>query len=295
MANYNASEYIETAIKSVLNQKYDKWELIIIDDCSTDNSREIIKKHLSNKKITLIKTPKNLGYSGALKTGVKNAHNEIIGILDSDDALHPSALNIISKAYQDYPEYGFIYSTMWRCNEELAIRKVDNTIRQIDVNKTDWLINPPVSHFKTFKKEIYDKTEGFEINQKKSVDRDITYKLSEVTKFKFIDKPLYYYREHQEGISQGTSEFGTKFYSYRAKLKAYKRRLNTSLPNFNYNNLRTIYYYNIVFYGLVKFIINIFLSLRIDLLIEKFVEYIPSETLRHKVLVFKNRYIDIFG
>ncbi|MBD3201961.1 MAG: glycosyltransferase [Candidatus Lokiarchaeota archaeon] len=295
MANYNSSEYVEQSIKSVINQTYENWELIIVDDCSTDNSREVIENYTVHNKIELFKTRKNLGYSGALKLGISKSRNKVIGILDSDDALHSKALDVMARSYKLYSNYGFIYSTMWRCNENLEARKVDKTIRKIDVNKSHWLINPPVSHFKTFKKEFYGKTKGFEIAQKKSVDRDIIYKLSEVTQFKFINKPLYYYREHQQGISQGSNEFGTKFYSYRAKLNAYKRRLNTNLPNFKYKNLRIIYYYNIVFYRVFKFFINIFLKLHIDLLIDKLLLLIPNKTLRNKLIIFKNRYIDIFG
>jgi len=55
--------------------------------------------------------------------------------------------------------------------------------------------------------------------------------LEELTKLKFIDIPLYYYRQHKSGISQGKSKFEAYIFSYIAKLKAYQRRLNIDLPN----------------------------------------------------------------
>ena len=58
MANYNKAAYVGEAIESVLEQSWSKWELIIVDDCSTDDSVEIIKKYLSDRRIKLFKNKK---------------------------------------------------------------------------------------------------------------------------------------------------------------------------------------------------------------------------------------------
>jgi hypothetical protein len=94
-----------------------------------------------------------------------------------------------------------------------------------------------ISHFKTFKRDIYQKTAGFNSNQKRAVDKDLILKMEEVTNFKFINQPLYYYRYHEGGISQGKNEFEAVIYFYIAKCKAYQRRLNTDIPNMNLRNL----------------------------------------------------------
>lgn len=294
MANYNNEKYIKQAIKSVLSQTYPYWELIIVDDCSTDKSINIIKGFLNDKRIRLICHNENLGCGATQKTAIENANNEVIAILDSDDALHKTALEIMAKTYKKHTDIGFIYSTMWRCDEDLNIYKIDNTIREVDVNKSHWLINPPISHLKTFKKRSYQQTRGFEIKQKRSVDRDIIYKLSEVTNFKFIDIPLYYYREHSSGICQGNNRFTTKFYSYMAKYKTYRRRKNKNLPNFNYFHLKFMYYYNMVFYRGFKFVINFFLRLRLNILLQIFLDSLPNIGLKFKLIEFKSNYIDIF-
>jgi len=295
MANFNNEKYIEDAINSVLNQTFTQWELIIVDDKSTDNSLEKINPFLKFKNIHLIKHQYNLGYGGTLKTAAKKAKNQIIAILDPDDVLHTAALEKIAYMYEIYPKHGFIYSSMWRCDEELKNCKIDNTIRQIDVNDIHSLYNPPISHFKTFKKNIYMKTKGFEVTQKKAVDKDIFYKLSEVTDFKFLNLPLYYYREHETGISQGSANLEAKYFSYIARLKAYRRRKNTNLPNFDYRNLKIFYYYNITFYNVFRFLIKKFLTLRLDLLINYLISIIPVATLKKRLLNFKSKYIDIFG
>ncbi len=100
MANYNNGKYIKEAIESVISQTFPKWELIIVDDCSTDNSVVIIKSFLSENRIKLIQHKKNMGYGGSLKTAADNASNKFISILDSEDKLHENALEIMSESYR---------------------------------------------------------------------------------------------------------------------------------------------------------------------------------------------------
>lgn len=85
MSCYNSSEYIETSVYSVLNQTYDQWELIIIDDCSTDNSYEKIENFTKiDKRIKCIKTEINSG-PACRNIAIKEATGRYIAFLDSDD------------------------------------------------------------------------------------------------------------------------------------------------------------------------------------------------------------------
>ena len=240
MANYNNSKYIDVAINSVLNQTYPFWELVIVDDNSSDDSIKIINKYIDRENVKLIRNDKNLGYGGSLKTAANNATKEILCILDPDDKLHTKALEILARAYEKFPEYGFIYTNMWICDSHLENCVVS---KRGSINPTNSTIfNHKISHLKSFRKEVYDKTKGFEISQKRTVDKDILYKLEEVTDFKFINKPLYYYRKHQAGISQYKNLPEAFLYHYIAKLKAYNRRVNTNLPNFSKRELYRDYF-----------------------------------------------------
>lgn len=243
MANFNNEKYIIEAIKSVISQNYHFWELIIVDDQSTDESIKKITPFLIDNRIKLIKHKKNQGYSASLKTAIDNATNEIIGILDSDDKLHENALKIMTQAYKKNPDCGFIYSTMWDCDSHLKNCVLNKNIQEIIPAKTSIFTNR-ISHFKTFTKKAFNKTSGFDRNQKRAVDKDIIYKLEEVTDFKFINKPLYYYRQHTGGISQAKNAELAFLYSYRAKCKAFQRRLNKNLPNLTLSYLYTQYFIN---------------------------------------------------
>ncbi len=80
MANYNNGKYIEEAIRSVANQGYPNWELIIVDDLSTDNSIETINFILEEKRIKLIQHEHRMGYGGSLKTAINQASNDIYAL-----------------------------------------------------------------------------------------------------------------------------------------------------------------------------------------------------------------------
>ena len=85
MAAYNAERTIAQAIQSVIEQTYDNWELLIINDCSKDNTVGVINSY-TDPRIRLLQNPTNLGVSKTIKAGMDAAKGEWIAILDSDDA-----------------------------------------------------------------------------------------------------------------------------------------------------------------------------------------------------------------
>lgn len=93
MPSYNASSYIKEAILSVINQTYSNWELIVTDDCSTDNSYEIaLELAKQDQRIQVYKNLKNSGTSVARNNGLDHAKGKYVTFLDSDDYLDPTYL-----------------------------------------------------------------------------------------------------------------------------------------------------------------------------------------------------------
>jgi len=88
---YNSSQYIETAIESVLNQTHRDIELIVVDDGSTDNTREKLEHFINNKQIVYF-YQQNKGASSARNFGIQKAGGQYIGFLDADDKFHPQMI-----------------------------------------------------------------------------------------------------------------------------------------------------------------------------------------------------------
>lgn len=106
ITNYNYGNFIGESIESVLNQSYPRFELIIVDDGSTDNSREVISS-FNNSRINKI-FKNNGGQASALNAGLSIAKGEIIAFLDSDDIWKTNKLEECVKAYLDNDEYNIV-------------------------------------------------------------------------------------------------------------------------------------------------------------------------------------------
>jgi len=92
-ACYNSENYISETINSVLNQTYQNWELLIVDDCSTDSTRSLIKKFQNTeKRIKLFQLNENSGAAVARNKAIKEAKGTFIAFLDSDDSWLPKKL-----------------------------------------------------------------------------------------------------------------------------------------------------------------------------------------------------------
>lgn len=93
MTSYNYAKYISEAIESVINQTYTDWELVIVDDASTDNSVEIIQTYLEkDNRIKLYINNENLGLAKSIQKALKHTNSEWIAFLESDDKFYPNTL-----------------------------------------------------------------------------------------------------------------------------------------------------------------------------------------------------------
>ncbi len=117
MPNYNGSKYISQAIESVLAQTYKNWELIIIDDCSTDDSLKVIDAYIKkDDRIRLIKLENNMGPAIARNVGIDNARGRYIAFLDSDDLWLKHKLENQVVFMQEY-QVGLCYSSYYIIDE----------------------------------------------------------------------------------------------------------------------------------------------------------------------------------
>ena len=88
VAVYNTEKYVEKCLNALLNQTYQNLEIIVVEDGSTDNSKEVLKKYADNKKIKIIYNKKNSGLSYSRNVGLENATGDYIGYIDSDDYVY---------------------------------------------------------------------------------------------------------------------------------------------------------------------------------------------------------------
>lgn len=110
---YNRSSSISKSLDSIIAQKHKEWECLVVDDSSTDNTKEIIEDYCKKDlRFHYLVNERNKGASGARNTGIIHAKGEYISFLDSDDIWHPDCLQKQLGKYQNNEKVGCVYSNL---------------------------------------------------------------------------------------------------------------------------------------------------------------------------------------
>lgn len=194
---YNAAQFVEETIHSVFAQSYDKWELVIVDDGSTDNSIDLIKqikRKNSDRRIDIYQ-PGKLGRGAALNYGISKANFDWIAILDADDLWHPQKLEIQSKFLLKFDIVGTkakIFNN--QCPEIELISDKQITLNEVSLHKL--IIVNSVTHCSIVVKKNILK---YNQNLKSQLDWDMLLDtLSNGGNLAKISLPLTFHRIHDE-------------------------------------------------------------------------------------------------
>jgi teichuronic acid biosynthesis glycosyltransferase TuaG len=194
--NHNRSEYVAEAINSILNQTYKDIEIIVVDDCSTDSSMDILTWY--GKKITLLRNNKNMGIAYTRNRGLKEAKGEYIAVMDSDDIASPDRLQKSLKAIKGVD---FVYSHYLQANEDGRVFGGVEAPQTLDIaNVLDGFTAPHVTIMakrKCFEKYPYD--------NRLKVNDDLRLILEWVRqgyKYRVINEPLMIVRYHDTSVSK---------------------------------------------------------------------------------------------
>lgn len=157
---YNSEDYIESTIKSVLNQTYQNWEMLIVDDCSTDRTEQVVRE-VTDSRVKFIKLEKNSGAARARNKALELAEGSLIAFLDADDMWKPEKLekqvrfmtdnkigfsftgyeiikknkNKLIKVPQTLNYYQFMKNTIIGTLTVMLDREIVGNVRLVDVKK----------------------------------------------------------------------------------------------------------------------------------------------------------------
>jgi glycosyltransferase involved in cell wall biosynthesis len=226
VANYNNGSVITQALQSVELQTYTNWEVVIVDDGSTDNSLLEIDAYMASVpdrgKYKVIALGENRGQAIAKHVAVTNTTGQIVAICDPDDALHPEAIQKVMLLHLSNPNASIVFTNLYRCDQHLQNCEPGNEAGPI-INSN--LLEDKVSAFISFKRAAYNLTTGFNQSFVLASDQDLYFKLEEVGDIIYLDEPLYYYRIWPKGVSQGFDNYvRSRDYRLRAIEDAVQRR-----------------------------------------------------------------------
>ena len=231
VAQYNNGQYFEDCYKSITAQTYQYWEVIIVDDCSTDDSIEVMKNLIgddSRFKIEILS--KNSGCGFAKRRCAELATGDICAFLDPDDAITPEALQRMVAEHEKHPDASMIYSKLIWCDENLNTQYVAKN-QQIENGKANYFdFDGHLTAFLSYKNSFYKKTSGISSYLQRAIDRDLVLKLYETGPAYLLDDALYNYRIHNKGISTNTNQDKAYFWFWVVIIDAAKRR-NLNIEN----------------------------------------------------------------
>lgn len=227
VAHYNNFRYFQDCYRSIITQTYQSFEVIIVDDCSTDGSFEKVKDLVQNDdRFKVYQNEENRGVGYTKKKCIALATGDICGFLDPDDALVENALGISLENYENRNVVA-TYSQFYLCDEDLTIQKIFPNSRKIQNNNPLFLnINFEVAHFFTFRREVYLNTDLMVESYKVAEDQDLYLKLYEKGEFFFISQPLLLYRIHSKGLSHDKKNSNLRNVAWHQVLKTTLRRRN---------------------------------------------------------------------
>jgi len=205
MPCYNHACYVDQAIASVRDQTFANWELIVVDDGSTDGSAEKAARHVDQDgRIRLIRQ-RNAGPAAARNAGLAVARGDWLAFLDSDDTWYPTTLEAYSKAVSRLPHAEFFYGYRDGLDANGSIRPASGQFQQAPTATRELFSRMFLSTMVVcFAKSLLDRTDPFDEQLRSCEDYELFLRLSLLTEFQPIGVSTGLRRRHEANISRQT-------------------------------------------------------------------------------------------
>jgi glycosyltransferase involved in cell wall biosynthesis len=197
LPTYNGSRYIAQSINSCLDQSYKNIELIIVDDCSIDNTPKIVASY-TDKRIKYIRHKINKGLPAALNTGFASSNGEYLTWTSDDNFYDKEAVSVLA-GYLKKEKCDYVYADFYLFRDEDAQNAKIIKLPEADQLKNRNVVGPCFMYTKKVKETIG----GYDPITSLAEDYDYWIRISKTFSLRRIDVPLYYYRLHGHALSSG--------------------------------------------------------------------------------------------
>ncbi len=205
LPTYNGSRYIQYAVDSILKQTYTDIELIIVDDCSTDDTGAIVDKMAKyDKRIRVIHNKINKKLPASLNIGFENAHGDYFTWTSDDNLYKSNALEIMLLYLKENPETDIVYAMCDTIDSDGNL--VAANINQEKGNEENNNIHNWVGACFLYKREVHDKLHGYDENLFLVEDYDFWLRAARYFKYQKINQTLYQYRVHANSLTSTRNE-----------------------------------------------------------------------------------------
>ena len=202
LVNHNYGRFLKRSIDSVLSQDFLDFELIIIDDGSTDHSNEILINYEQIDKVNVVRQ-KNKGLSVTNNIALKMSSSHYIMRLDADDYLLKNALSVLTSRMEADPDLALVFPDYYEVDE---YGEILHRVKRHDFEKDVTLYDIPAHGACTmFRRDVLRDVGGYDENITRQDGYDIWLKIAYRYKVANINEPLFYYRKHPKSLTQDES------------------------------------------------------------------------------------------
>ena len=256
MPAYNAENYIARAISSILSQTYRNFELIIVDDCSTDKTMKIISQY-EDPRIKVLKNKNNLMVSKTKNKAIKEAKGEYIVSMDADDISVENRLELLVKFMEENPEIGICgsYVDLINSNEKIIGQRT-YPLEDLKIRKFIFKFSPYTHGAVCIRRTILDRIDFYNPKYDFVEDRELFFRIGVISRFANLNKNLYQLRIHSESVSAKKQ----KLMELKCNQLCWKYLLNKAYP-FSLINLLFLSIQRLAVYIVPANIINLIYKL----------------------------------
>lgn len=199
--SYNRERFIRATVDSALSQTYENIEIVVVDDGSTDRSREILQGYGNRIRLLEHEGRENRGQSAAINLAMRSTSGEYVAILDSDDVWNIDKIEKQVDYLDRHPEVGIVYGNGYAIDENgKNLYKLIPPEHREENDPSRMLLE---CHFNIpsnalVRRFAFDQVGEFDETLRSSQDYDMAIRLLEVTMAAFLDEPVWYYRRHPD-------------------------------------------------------------------------------------------------
>jgi CMP-N-acetylneuraminic acid synthetase len=199
ITNYNYGKFLKKSVESVLNQTEQDFELIIIDDGSTDNSKQVLEQYETKPHIEVV-YQNNKGLTASNNIALRLSKGKYIIRLDADDYLDVNALQILSGVMEKNPKIGMVFGDWYLIDENDNIIGIE---RRHDFSKDVSLYDSPAHGACTlFRTESLKQLNGYDESISRQDGYELWLRFIEKYEVKNINIPIFYYRQHSKSLTK---------------------------------------------------------------------------------------------
>lgn len=222
VASYNNRKFIRKCVESILNQTFKNFELIVIDDCSIDNSYNILKR-FKDRRLKIIKNKKNSGISISRNKGIKVAKGEYVFFTDGDCTVTKNWIKEGLRVFKDKKCLGVEGKTYY-VSKNFVPTASDRVVENLNGGKF-------MTCNMAYSKKVLKKVSGFDIKLKRIEDRDLAFKIKKIGDISFSKYMVVFHQKNK--------------WSFKKRIKIINEDVQSRILLFKKNKDKSIIYFRV--------------------------------------------------